>query len=137
MQEPTHRVVSREEWIAARLQHLAQEKEFTKLRDELSRKRRELPWVEVDTDYIFDGPDGEVSLSELFDGRSQLFVYHFMFGTDWEEGCPSCSFWADNYDPLVVHLNHRDVSLVAVSKAPIEKLEAYKKRMGWSFRWVS
>ncbi len=132
-----HKVVSRDEWVAARREHLVKEKELTRLRDRLSRERRELPWVKVDRDYVFDGPDGEQTLSDLFDGRSQLLVYHFMFGADWDEGCPSCSFWADNYDPLVVHLNHRDVTLVAVSAAPLAKLEAYKKRMGWSFKWVS
>ena len=135
MQE--HKVVSRDEWLSARRKHLAREKELTRLRDQLSQERRELPWVKVDQDYVFEGPDGKQTLAELFEGRSQLLVYHFMFGTDWDEGCPSCSFWADNYDPLVVHLNHRDVTLVAVSKAPLDKLEAYKKRMGWSFKWVS
>lgn len=132
-----HRVVGRDEWVAARREHLLKEKEFTRLRDQLSQERRDLPWVKVDKDYAFDGPDGKRTLAELFDGRSQLFVYHFMFGTDWDEGCPSCSFWADNFNPLAVHLNHRDVTLVAVSKAPLAKLDAYKKRMGWSFRWVS
>ena len=132
-----HRVVSRDEWVAARREHLVKEKEFTRLRDKLSQERRDLPWVKVDKDYAFDGPEGKQTLAELFDGRSQLYVYHFMFGTDWDEGCPSCSFWADNFNPLAVHLNHRDVTLVAVSKAPLAKLDAYKKRMGWSFRWVS
>lgn len=132
-----HKAVSRDEWIEARREHLAKEKEFTRRRDQLSRERRELPWVKVDKDYVFDGPDRRQTLAELFEGRSQLYVYHFMFGTDWDEGCPSCSFWADNFNPLVVHLNHRDVTLVAVSKAPLDKLDAYKKRMGWSFRWLS
>ena len=131
-----HRVVSRDEWVEARRALLAKEKELTRLRDQLSAERRELPWVKVDKEYVFDTTDGKKTLSELFDGRSQLYVQHFMFGADWDEGCPSCSFWADNYDPLVVHLNHRDVTLVAVSKARLEKLEAYKGRMGWSFPWV-
>jgi predicted dithiol-disulfide oxidoreductase (DUF899 family) len=132
-----HKVVSRDEWIEARREHLAKEKELTRLRDQLSAKRRELPWVKVDKEYVFDGPNGKETLADLFDGRSQLYVYHFMFGTDWDEGCPSCSFWADNFNGVVVHLNHRDVTLVAISKAPLAKLEAYKKRMGWSFKWVS
>lgn len=129
--------MSRAEWVEARKAFLAKEKEFTRLRDQLSAERRELPWVKVDEEYVFEGPDGKKTLSDLFDGRSQLYVYHFMFGTDWDEGCVSCSFWADNFNPNVVHLNHRDVSVVAVSKAPIEKLQAYKRRMGWSFEWVS
>jgi predicted dithiol-disulfide oxidoreductase (DUF899 family) len=133
----THKVVSPNEWLEARKQFLIQEKEFTRLRDQLSRQRRELPWVKVDKEYIFHGPKGKETLSELFDGRSQLIVYHFMFGPDWEAGCPHCSFWADNFNNIIVHLNHRDVTLVAVSQAPWQKLEAFKKRMGWSFKWVS
>ena len=132
-----HNVVSREQWLAAREQHLAKEKEFTRLRDRLSRERRELPWVKVDKEYLFEGPNGEESLSDLFDGRSQLIIYHFMLGPDWEEGCPSCSFWADNFDRIDIHLNHRDITLIAVSRAQLDKLDAYKKRMGWSFKWVS
>jgi predicted dithiol-disulfide oxidoreductase (DUF899 family) len=132
-----HKVVSREEWLAVRKSFLVKEKEFTRARDELSRQRRELPWVEVEKSYAFDGPDGKVSLPDLFAGKSQLLVYHFMFGPDWGEGCPSCSFWADNYNGIVVHLANRDVSLVAISRAPLEKLEAYKRRMGWGFKWVS
>lgn len=132
-----HKIVSNKEWLAARKGFLAKEKEFTKARDELSRQRRELPWVKVDKSYVFDGPSGKESLSDLFAGRGQLIVYHFMFGPDWNEGCPSCSFWADNYNGVAVHLAHRDVSLVAISRAPLEKLEAYRKRMGWSFKWVS
>jgi predicted dithiol-disulfide oxidoreductase (DUF899 family) len=126
-----HRVVSREEWIAARRQHLAREKEFTRLRDELSRERRELPWHKVDKPYAFDGPGGHESLADLFAGRSQLIVQHFMFDPSWEEGCKSCSFWVDNFDGIVVHLNHRDTSLVLVSRAPLATLEAYRRRMGW------
>ncbi len=133
----THKVVSRDEWLVARKAHLAKEKEFTRLRDQLSQERRELPWMKVEKTYTFHGPDGQESLSSLFEGRSQLLVYHFMFGPDWEEGCPSCSFWADNYNGTTIHLNHRDVTLVAISRAPLDQLEAYKKRMGWNFKWVS
>ena len=132
-----HKVVSREEWLAARIEHLAKEKEFTRLRDQLSQQRRELPWVKVDKEYIFDGPNGKETLSELFAGRSQLLIYHFMFDPSWDEGCPSCSFWADNYDGIIVHINHRDVTLVTVSRAPLDQLEAYRRRMGWNFKWVS
>lgn len=132
-----HRVVSRKAWLSARTRFLAREKEFTRLRDELSRRRRRLPWVKVDKAYLFDGPDGEQTLADLFEGRSQLVVYHFMYSPEWEEGCPHCSFWADNFNGIDVHLNHRDVTLVAVSRAPLAKLEAFKKRMGWGFRWVS
>ncbi len=133
----THRIVSREEWIGARLEHLAREKEFTRLRDQLSRERRDLPWVKVDKAYVFDGPRGPESLADLFERRSQLVVQHFMFDPSWDEGCKSCSFWVDNFDGIVVHLNHRDVSFALVSRAPIATLEAYKNRMGWSVRWVS
>jgi predicted dithiol-disulfide oxidoreductase (DUF899 family) len=132
-----HRVVSHEEWIAARRQHLAREKELTRLRDELSRERRELPWEKVDKPYAFDGPAGRESLADLFAGRSQLIVQHFMFDPSWEEGCKSCSFWVDNFDGIVVHLNHRDTSLVLVSRAPLATLEAYRRRMGWRVKWVS
>lgn len=131
------KIVSRKEWLEARKAHLAREKEFTRLRDELSEERRALPWVRVDTDYVFDGPEGKTSLGALFDGRSQLIVYHFMFDPSWDEGCKSCSFWADNYNDIIVHLNHRDVSLAVVSRAPVETLDAYKQRMGWGFTWVS
>ncbi len=130
-------VVSREEWVAARKRHLAKEKELTRLRDELSRERRELPWEKVEKQYVFDTPAGKQTLSELFEGRSQLVVYHFMFGPTWEQACKSCSFWADNFNGIVVHLSHRDVTLAAVSRAPLERIEAYKNRMGWGFRWVS
>lgn len=133
----SHKVVSREEWLAARQQHLAKEKEFTRLRDELSQQRRELPWEKVEKKYIFDGPNGKETLSDLFAGRSQLIVYHFMFGPDWNEGCKSCSFWADNFNNIIVHLNQRDATMVAISKAPLEKLLAFQKRMGWSFKWLS
>jgi predicted dithiol-disulfide oxidoreductase (DUF899 family) len=132
-----HKIVSQAEWATARLQHLAKEKELTRLRDELSRERRELPWVRIEQRYTFDGPDGKKTLAELFAGRSQLIVYHFMFDPGWQAGCKSCSFWADNFDRIIVHLNHRDVTMVAISSAPIAKLEAYKRRMGWHFDWLS
>ncbi len=132
-----HRVVSHKAWIEARRKFLAKEKKFTRLRDELARQRRALPWERVDKEYVFDGPKGRETLPELFDGRSQLVVYHFMFAPEWSEGCKHCSFWADNFNGLGIHLNHRDVSFVAISRAPLEKLEAFKKRMGWSFKWVS
>ena len=134
----THnRIVSRDEWIAARKRHLLKEKELTRLRDALSRERRELPWVKVEKRYVFDGPDGKATLADLFQGRSQLIVYHFMLGPGWGEGCKSCSFWADGLDRIVVHLNQRDVSVVVVSRAPLAEIESFKKRMGWSFTWVS
>jgi predicted dithiol-disulfide oxidoreductase (DUF899 family) len=132
-----HAVVSQSEWLSARKELLAKEKEFTKARDALSAARRALPWVKVDKNHVFDGPAGKQTLAELFDGRSQLIVYHFMFGPDWNAGCPHCSHWADSFNPVIVHLNQRDVSMVAVSRAPLAKLEAYKKRMGWTFKWVS
>jgi predicted dithiol-disulfide oxidoreductase (DUF899 family) len=132
-----HRVVSPEEWLDARKTLLAKEKEFTRLRDDLARQRRDLPWVKVTEPYAFDGPRGKETLSDLFETRSQLVVYHFMFGADSAAGCPHCSFWADNFDPIIVHLNQRDVTMVAVSRAPYAKLAAYQKRMGWSFKWVS
>lgn len=135
--EQEHAVVSHEAWLEARRGLLAKEKEFTRLRDELSRQRRELPWELVDKPYQFDTPAGKRSLAELFDGRSQLVVYHFMFGPDWKAGCPHCSHWADNFNGIVVHLNQRDVSLVAVSRAPLDRLLAYRQRMGWSFNWIS
>src|SRR5262245_16520857 len=132
-----HKVVSGEEWIKARQQLLAREKEFTHLRDKLSQQRRDLPWEEVEREYVFTGPNGQQTLPELFEGRSQLIVYHFMFGPDWDAGCPHCSRWADNFNGVIVHLNQRDVTMLAVSRAPYRKLAAYKKRMGWTFKWVS
>jgi predicted dithiol-disulfide oxidoreductase (DUF899 family) len=132
-----HKVVSRDEWLEARKQFLIKEKEFTRLRDQLSKARRELPWERVDKTYVFDGPGGKETLAELFQGRSQLIVYHFMFDPAWEAGCQHCSFWADNFNGIPVHLNHRDVTMVAISRAPLAKLEAYRKRMGWSFKWLS
>jgi predicted dithiol-disulfide oxidoreductase (DUF899 family) len=131
------KVVSREEWLKARKAHLIKEKELTRQRDELSRQRRELPWVEVEKNYIFDGPRGKETLADLFDGRSQLIIYHFMFGPGWKEGCPSCSFLSDHLDGAIVHLNARDVSLAVVSRAPFTQIESFKKRMGWGFKWVS
>ncbi|MGH9940600.1 MAG: DUF899 domain-containing protein [Blastocatellia bacterium] len=134
---PIHKVVSRAEWIEARRAFLAKEKEFTRRRDELSRQRRELPWVKVEKNYVFDGPKGKETLADLFDGRGQLIVYHFMFGPGWEQGCPSCSFLSDHIDGALAHLNARDVTLAAVSRAPTPRIEAFKKRMGWRFKWVS
>lgn len=131
------KVVSQAEWLAARKQFLKKEKELTKLRDALSQQRRELPCVKVDKEYVFDAPDGKKTLAELFEGRSQLIVYHFMFGPDWKEGCPSCSFNMDHTDGALVHLAQRDVTFLAVSRAPLPKIEAFKKRMGWRFNWVS
>jgi predicted dithiol-disulfide oxidoreductase (DUF899 family) len=128
---------TREEWTAARLGLLAREKELNGLRDELAEQRRALPWVPIEKDYAFDGPDGRRTLRELFDGRSQLLVYHFMFGPDWDEGCPSCSFWADSFDGVGVHLAHRDVTFVRISRAPLDKLTAYQSRMGWTLPWFS
>ncbi len=132
-----HTVVEREAWLSAQRAHLSREKELTALRDELSRERRNLPWLEITKPYEFTGPGGPRSLADVFDGRSQLLVYHFMFGPDWDEGCPSCSFWADNFDGTTVHLAHRDLTMVAVSRAPIDKINAYKQRMGWTFDWFS
>jgi predicted dithiol-disulfide oxidoreductase (DUF899 family) len=132
-----HRVVSREEWIEARKAHLAHEKEYTRARDRLSEERRALPWVSVDKAYWFDGPNGQVTLADLFKGRSQLVVQHFMFAPDWDEGCKSCSFWADGFERMIPHLAARDTTLVAISRAPLEKLIAFKQRMGWTFDWLS
>jgi len=132
-----HAVVPAGEWIKARKALLAKEKEFTRLRDELAQQRRDLPWEEVAQEYFFEGPDGTRSLPQLFDGRSQLIVYHFMFPPEWDAGCPHCSFWADNFNGTMEHLHARDVSMVAVSRAPFTKLAAYRKRMGWSFPWFS
>jgi predicted dithiol-disulfide oxidoreductase (DUF899 family) len=132
-----HQVVSHADWLKARLELLAAEKEFTRQRDALTRRRMAMPWERVEKSYQFDGSNGAVSLADLFDGRSQLIVYHFMFAPDWEEGCKSCSFWADSFNGIPIHLNHRDVTFTAVSRAPLGKINAYKRRMGWSFPWVS
>ena len=131
------KVVSEAEWLVARKDLLTWEKELTRLGDEVSRHRRELPWVRVKKQYAFDGPNGQETLTDLFDSRSQLIIYHFMFGPDWEEGCKSCSYLADHFDGANWHLPHRDVSFVAISRASLPKLEAYKKRMGWRFKWLS
>ena len=132
-----HRVVSHEEWLKSRKELLAREKEFTRARDALSVARRELPWEKVEKDYVFTGPKGQETLADLFAGKSQLIIYHFMFHPDWDEGCKSCSWWADNFNGIDVHLKHRDISFLAVSRAPTAKLEAYKKRMVCSFKWLS
>jgi len=132
-----HKVVSHDEWITARKAYLADEKAFSRARDVLARKRRELPWEKVDKNYVFDTPAGKQSLADLFGGKSQLIIYHFMLGPGWEAGCPSCSFLADHFDGAVVHLAQRDVSFVVVSRAPLSEIEAFKRRMGWHFKWVS
>jgi len=134
---PAHTIASHEEWLAARKALLAEEKALTHQRDRLSAKRRELPWVKVDKNYAFEGPRGRETLADLFEGRSQLIIYHFMFGPDWPQGCPSCSFLADHLDGPNQHLKHHDVTLMAVSRAPWPKIDAFKKRMGWRFKWVS
>jgi predicted dithiol-disulfide oxidoreductase (DUF899 family) len=131
------RVVPEPEWLVARKDLLTREKELTRLRDEVSRHRRELPWVKVEEEYVFDGPNGKETLSDLFENRSQLIVYHFMFAPGWEEGCKSCSYLADHFDGANWHLPHRDVTFVVISRAPLSELEAYKKRMGWKFKWLS
>ena len=132
-----HKVLPHNDWIEARKALLAKEKEFTRLRDAITSELRSLPWEKVEQRYVFDGPNGKETLADLFDGRSQLIVYHFMYGPEWEQGCKSCSFLADHFNPAIVHLNQRDVSMVAVSKAPFDRLETFKKRMGWTFKWVS
>lgn len=132
-----HPVVSHEEWISARAAFLAKEKEFTRLRDDLNLQRRNLPWEAVNKKYVLEGPIGKQTLTELFDGRSQLIVYHFMFDPSWDAGCPHCSFWADNFEGIITHLNQRDATMIAASRAPYVKLAAYEKRMGWTFKWVS
>ncbi|WP_394842012.1 DUF899 domain-containing protein [Pendulispora brunnea] len=132
-----HEIVSRDEWQKARKALLAKEKEFTRLRDELSATRRQLPWERVETNYVFEGPDGPETLADLFGGKSQLVVYHFMFRPEAERGCPNCSFWADNFNGIVTHLEHRDVRFVAISRAPLAKLLAFRNQLGWSFEWVS
>ncbi|MGE5177887.1 MAG: DUF899 domain-containing protein [Bacteroidota bacterium] len=132
-----HPVVSREEWLSARKTLLEREKEFSRARDDLSRARRELPWVRVEKPYVFEGPGEPATLAQLFEDKSQLLVYHFMFHPDWKEGCPHCSFWADHFDPTRVHLRHRDTTLAVVSRAPLEKIQPFRKRMGWQFPWYS
>jgi predicted dithiol-disulfide oxidoreductase (DUF899 family) len=132
-----HPIVSQESWLAARKELLVKEKELTRQRDRLSEARRALPWVRISKEYVFDGPEGEVTLAELFKGRSQLVVYHFMFGPGWEVGCSGCSFLADHVEGPFLHLHHHDVSFVAVSRAPYRKIAAFQQRMGWKFAWVS
>ena len=131
------KVVSHSEWLAARKEHLAKEKEFTRLRDELSRQRRALPWEKVEKEYEFEGPGGKLTLADLFAKRGQLVIYHFMFGPGWKEGCPSCSYLSDHFDGMTIHLAHRDVTFAVVSRAPYAEVEVFKKRMGWRFPWVS
>jgi len=132
-----HNVVTHDEWLKARTAFLAREKEFTRQRDALNQARRELPWEKVEKEYVFEGPGGKQTLRDLFDARSQLVVYHFMFGSDWDAGCAHCSFWADSFNGSDVHLNQRDATFVAISRAAYAKLAAYKKRMGWGFKWFS
>ena len=132
-----HEIVSRDEWLKARVALLAEEKEFTRKRDDLSLKRRELPRVRVEKNYVFEGPSGRETLADLFAGRSQLIVYHFMLGPNWEEGCKSCSFLADHFDATQIHLAHRDVTFDVVSQAPMPRIQAFQDRMGWKFHWVS
>jgi predicted dithiol-disulfide oxidoreductase (DUF899 family) len=137
MDAVNHKVVSEREWLEASKAFLAKEKALTRQRDALSRERRELPWVKVEKNYVFDGPKGKQTLAELFDGRSQLVIYHFMFGPEWEAGCPSCSLVADGFEGSLAHVVQRDVTPVVVSRAPLSKIEAFQKHLGWGFHWVS
>ena len=130
-------IVSRDEWLKARKALLDKEKEFTRLRDTMTAQIRALPWCKIEKEYFFISPHGRESLLDLFDGRSQLAIYHFMFGPDWDQGCKSCSYWADGFQGIPIHLAHRDVSFVVVSRAPLTTIDQYKKRMGWTFKWVS
>lgn len=132
-----HNVVSKKEWIKARKQLLIKEKKFSRLRDALAEQRRALPWVKIEKEYVFHGPGGKQSLYELFGDKSQLLVYHFMFGPGWGEGCPHCSFWADHYDSVNFHIGQRDTTFVVVSRAPLKEIMPFKKRMGWKFKWLS
>jgi predicted dithiol-disulfide oxidoreductase (DUF899 family) len=132
-----HKVVSQKDWLAARKRLLVKEKKFSRLRDQLNQQRRDLPWVKIEKEYVFDGPHGKETLSELFRGKSQLIVYHFMFGPGWKEGCPHCSFWADHYDSVNVHLGQRDTTFAVISRAPLKEIEPFQKRMGWNFKWLS
>jgi predicted dithiol-disulfide oxidoreductase (DUF899 family) len=132
-----HKVVTQKEWLAARKRLLLKEKKFSKARDQMNRERRALPWVNVGKEYVFDSADGKVTLRDLFCGKSQLIVYHFMFGPGWKEGCPHCSFWADHYDSVNIHLGQRDTTFAVVSRAPLKEIQPFKKRMGWKFQWVS
>ena len=133
-----NRIVSQDEWIKERKGLLEEEKEFTRLRDKLAKKRMSLPWVKVEKEYQFDSEDGKKSLSDLFNGKSQLIIYHFMYGPDWgDEGCKSCSFWADNFNQIIIHLQQRDINMLCVSRGPLEKFLPFKRKMGWTFEWVS
>ena len=132
-----NRIVTREDWLGARKAHLANEKEFTRMRDQLSAERRELPWVKIEKQYVFESPRGKETLADLFDGRSQLIVKHFMLGPGWKEGCVGCSFEVDHIEGALVHLEHHDVTYVVVARAPVPEIENFKKRMGWRFKWVS
>jgi predicted dithiol-disulfide oxidoreductase (DUF899 family) len=132
-----HPVVNHEEWEKQRKAFLKKEREFTHLRDKLTKERQNLPWERVEKNYVFETSKGKKSLSDLFEGRHQLLIYHFMYGPDWDEGCKSCSFWADNFERNVIHLAHRDITMIAVSRAPVKALEDYKKRLGWTFTWAS
>jgi|SRR5215469_511766 len=132
-----HAVVSHDEWVAARRTFLIKERQFTRLRDELNEARRSLPWERVEKPYVFETSKGTVSLADLFEGRRQLIVWHFMFGPDWQEGCSHCSFWADGWNGVVEHLKHRDTTVMAISQAPLQKIDAFRKRMGWTFNWAS
>src|SRR6266404_5213081 len=129
--------VTRKEWLVARKKLLVKEKKLSRLRDKLNLQRRKLPWVKIEKEYVFDGPTGKVTLADLFGGKSQLIVYHFMFGPSWKEGCPHCSFWADHYDSVNIHIGQRDTAFAVVSRAPLKEIEPFKKRMGWKFKWVS
>jgi predicted dithiol-disulfide oxidoreductase (DUF899 family) len=131
------KVVSQKEWLAARKKLLMKEKKFSKLRDELNLRRRKLPWVKIEKEYVFDGPNGRETLADLFCGKSQLIVYHFMFGPGWKDGCPHCSFWADHYDSVNIHLGQRDTAFAVISRAPWKEIAPFKKRMGWKFKWLS
>ena len=132
-----HKVVSQKEWLAARKRLLVKEKKFSKLRDQMNQQRRDLPWVKVEKEYAFDTAQGKQTLADLFGGKSQLIVYHFMFGPGWGDGCPHCSFWADHYDSVNLHLGQRDTTLAVVSRAPLKEIAPFKKRMGWRFNWAS
>jgi predicted dithiol-disulfide oxidoreductase (DUF899 family) len=131
------KVVSQKQWLAARKKLLVEEKKFSKLRDKMNLQRRKLPWVKIEKEYLFEGPTGKATLGDLFNGKSQLIIYHFMFGPDWKEGCPHCSFWADHYDSATIHIGQRDTAFAVVSRAPLKEIEPFKKRMGWKFNWVS
>jgi len=131
------KVVSQEEWLVARKKLLAEEKKFTKLHDKLKRQRRKLPWVKIENEYVFEGPTGKVTLGDLFNGKSQLIVYHFMFGPRWKEGCAHCSFWAEHFDSVNIHIGQRDTAFAVVSRASLTQIESFRKRMGWQFQWVS